>query len=327
MTLLKLITILNWIVIAILAFLVAAETLFPTKGGDAAGRGIGQAFYYLAIIALVVLLTLNLLPYKWPKYGAFVLLLLPFFLIKANSAWTGVKKWANRVPPGKNPDGTAWFADPQRQRLALAIDAGEVEKVRELLSGPHPDLDEQDPNGDTVLGFAISSAQSSYKPDEKVECLKMLFQAGARLQAIDTDAVPLHMTPAGNGYVKLLKVLLEQGADANARNPYSHRPILFEAISAWQNLPETVQALLDHGADPNALGKDDDDQPVSVLMYAAKYGRWGLCPLLVERGADVHFKKIDGTSLKTLVEAADAEFTGDGYATREDFERVKKMIQ
>jgi hypothetical protein len=39
MNILKIITILNWIVIALLGFLVAAETLFPTKGGEAAGRG------------------------------------------------------------------------------------------------------------------------------------------------------------------------------------------------------------------------------------------------------------------------------------------------
>lgn len=180
MTLLKLITIINWIVIAVLAFLVAAETISPAKGGDAAGRGMGQAIYYLAIIALVVLLVLNLLPFNWSKYAAFGFILLLFLLIKTNSVWQDTRKSMNRVPPGKNPDGSSWFADPQRQRIALAIDNGEVEKLRQLLSEPHPGLDEQDPNGDTVLGFAISAAQGSYKPEEKLECLKMLFQAGAR---------------------------------------------------------------------------------------------------------------------------------------------------
>lgn len=326
MSILKIISIINWIVVVVLAILVTAETISPAKGGDAAGRGIGQAFYYLAIIALILLLLLNLLPYNWSKYAAFALILMPLFLIKLNGAMSSVKKWANRVPQGKNADGSAWFADPEKQRIALAIDNGDVEKVKKLLSEPHPGIDERDRNGDTLLGFAISAAQSGYKPEERLECLRLLFQAGARLEVIDTDGVPLHMTPASNGYVGLLKILLDHGADANARHPYFDRPVLFEAISAWQNGAETVQALLDHGADPNALGKDDDGQSISVLLYAAKFGRWNLCPLLLERGADLHYKKADGTSLKTLVEAADESFTGDGYATRADFERVKKAV-
>lgn len=56
MNLLKIITIFNWIVIALIGFLVIAETITstPSKGGDAYGRSIGMAIYYLAIIALVV---------------------------------------------------------------------------------------------------------------------------------------------------------------------------------------------------------------------------------------------------------------------------------
>ena len=60
----KIISIVNWIVIAVLAFMVIMETLNPTKGGDAAGRGIGQAIYYLAIMGVIVLVILNLLPFK-----------------------------------------------------------------------------------------------------------------------------------------------------------------------------------------------------------------------------------------------------------------------
>ena len=94
MNLLKIITILNWFVIANIGFLVAAETLFPAKGGDAAGRGMGQAIYYLAIIALVVLLGLNLLPYKWAKYTAFGLVAVPILYVQLNPTW---RKWTRAV--------------------------------------------------------------------------------------------------------------------------------------------------------------------------------------------------------------------------------------
>lgn len=88
-----------------------------------------------------------------------------------------------------------------------------------------------------------------------------------------------------------------------------------------------MQALLDSGADPNALGKDDDGTPISALMYAAKFGRWRLCSFLIDRGADWRFKKSNGESLQTLVEEADDIFTGDNFATRADFERVKEMVR
>ncbi|MCB9331937.1 MAG: hypothetical protein H6574_12720 [Lewinellaceae bacterium] len=120
-TMLKVVTVINWIVIVLLAILVGAETLFPTKGGDAAGRGMGQAIYYLAIMALVALLTLNLLPYKAAKYAAFGIILLPFALYAADSVWTNISKWKALTPAGYNDDGTLWFQDSQKQNIALAI--------------------------------------------------------------------------------------------------------------------------------------------------------------------------------------------------------------
>jgi hypothetical protein len=63
-----------------LGYLVAMETIFPAKGGDAAGRGMGQFIFVVAIVALVLLLILNFLPYKWAKYTAFWLVAVPILL-------------------------------------------------------------------------------------------------------------------------------------------------------------------------------------------------------------------------------------------------------
>jgi len=325
---LKIITILNWIVIGILALLVAAETLFPTKGGDAAGRGMGQAIYYLAIIALVVLLILNLLPYNWSKYAAFGLILLPLFLIKFDSALIGVKKWLNRTPEGRNQDGTPWFRDEQKQRLALAIYNGDVEQVKKLLQEPVPQLNETSGEEPSLLGFAVSeTASASYREAEKLDCVKLLFAAGARPQPSDAGGNPIHLAPATAGNSALLKLLLGHGADPNARDIYFHRPVLFEAIASYKAPKETVQALLDAGADPNATTVDGDRGPVSALIYAAERERWNLCLLLLAKKADAGFQTSDGTTLKKLVQQADASYTGDGYSTRADFDQLKKALQ
>ena len=85
MNYLKIVTIFNWVVIALLFLLVMAETLFPTKGGGDAASGMGRAIYYLAIIALVVLVSLNLLPFNWSKYTAFILVAVPLFWVAVRS--------------------------------------------------------------------------------------------------------------------------------------------------------------------------------------------------------------------------------------------------
>lgn len=325
---LKIIYIINWIVIGLLALLVGAETLFPTKGGDAAGRGIGQAIYYLAIIALIVLLMLNLLPFNWSKYVAFALILLPFVFIRLSPVISGIKSWINRKPDGINPDGTAWFQEEQKQRIAVACYNGNVEKVKKLLQEPLPGLNDPDGNSGTLLSFVISdAAHTSYKPEEKVECVRLLLAAGAKTEGKDNQENPGYFSAAAAGRPRLLRLLLEHGADPNARDHYNNRPILYEAIATYREVKETVQVLLDSGADPNAVYTDVDSVSISPLIYAAEYGRWNICPLLIEKGADINYRSSDGRTLKSLVEAADASFTGDGYSSRAEFDQVKNLVR
>ncbi|MGB3085980.1 MAG: hypothetical protein WBB21_14755, partial [Saprospiraceae bacterium] len=58
----KIITLFNWIaiaVIAVVAFLLIVEELSHKGGGDAAVQGMGKGILQLAIITLIVLLVLN----------------------------------------------------------------------------------------------------------------------------------------------------------------------------------------------------------------------------------------------------------------------------
>lgn len=315
----KIVTVINWIVIGLLGALVVAETLSPAKGGDAAGRGIGLAIYYLAIIAVVVLLILNLLPYNWAKYAAFGLILLPFVLIKFDSAWTGLKPVLFARKQEK------WFDDEQKQRIAEAINNGDLAKARKLVW----EFGKADKEGlAALLGFAVADASHTfYRPEEKLECVRLLLEAGADVNAAGREDDPMIFQPAQAGHAQLLRLLLEHGADPNARSYYFKRPALFEAIYAVKDVKETVRALLDAGADPNATIIDGDSVPVSALMYAAQRGRWNVCPLLIAKGADTGYATPGGRSLRTLVEEADGSYTGDGYSTRSDFEEVKRLVQ
>ena len=320
MNLLKLITILNWIVIAFLGYLVAMETIFPAKGGDAAGRGMGLAIYYLAAIAFVVLVVLNLLPYNWSKYTAFGLIAIPFLYFQLQPAYQKLKRnVSNRIEASK-----PIFEDEERERLARAIDEGNPEKLQKLLQEPHPRLNEEG----ELLAFAINAAGGTYKPEEKLECLKLLFEAGARLDSIVTD-VPMHFGAADQGNSRLLRLLLENGAKSNATQVHFEYDIIFAAINSYQEPEASVQALLDFGANPNVTAvMDDDEGPESPMVYAARLGRWGVCVALMEKGADVTFKTTNGQSLQTYVNTADPKsFYPNGYSTQVDFDRLKKALK
>jgi ankyrin repeat protein len=179
------------------------------------------------------------------------------------------------------------------------------------------------------LSFVVNkTAGSDHKIKERLECIRLLFQAGARLDSTSTPGEsPIHMAVAEAGNAPLLRLLLEHGADANALQPYAKRSILFEAVGSYQQPDATVRVLLEFGADPNATALFDDEKgPVTPLLRAAELGRWGLCATLIEKGANPDFKTTDGTTLRKMFQEAEADFSPDGYTTQEDFERLKKMM-
>jgi hypothetical protein len=317
---LKFITILNWIVIAILAFLVIAEALSPHKGGgDAAGRGIGQAIYYLAIIALVVLLILNLLPFKATRIAAFLCIIIPVAYYKISPIidrnmrrLASIREYAKPI-----------YDDPEMDRLARLIRDGETERLKQSLS----EISDNWKVKGELLRFAIEEAShSSYRPEEKVKCLEILFDAGATLDSLEHMDVDMHFPAASNGNAPVLKLLLEHGADANAFQPYFKRPILFEALGGYQQPAECVRLLLEYGADPNALMTDDGVRK-TPLQKAAELERWGLCAILLEKGADPNRASRRGQSFRDWVLQEAENFQPDGYTSREDMEKLLNKVK
>ncbi len=326
MNLLKIITILNWVIIAIIAFAVVADSLSPGKGGgDAAGRAYGQAYFYLAIIALVALLGLNLLPFNWAKYTALGLVILTISYIKFWPKWQSMQLKMQQEARYKIEDAQPIFEDKARDQIARAIRAGELEKLKQLLQTPVERLNE----GGELLAYAISEASSAnFRSEEKFECVRLLFQAGAKFDSTKALDVPPHMAVADVGNAALLRFLLEQGADANASQINFKRSILFEAIGSYQEPEATVRVLLEFGADPNAIAVfDDEEGPVSPLWRAAILERWGICVALIEKGANPDFKTDNGKSFRDLVTESNREFPAEGYTTQADYEQLKQVLK
>jgi len=321
MNILKVVTTLNWVIIAAVAIIAIAEALSPGRGGgDAATRGLWQ----VPIIVLVVLLVLNLLPFNWTKYLSLVLVVGSVLLFRFWPAWTEMQRKKREEERYKLEAAQPIFEDQQRDQIARVVRDGEPEKLKELLKTPVERLNER---GD-LLDFAIDwAAGANHRQAEKFECVRLLFEAGATMDSTIGTRVTSHMAAASTGDVKLLRFLLEKGADPNAFNDNMGYPILYEAITASREPEATVRALLEFGADPNATAVfDQEEGPISMLWRAAKMERWGVCLVLLEQGADPEFKTAKGKTIRALVQESDREFPADGFFRQRDYDRLKEVL-
>ncbi len=92
------------------------------------------------------------------------------------------------------------------------------------------------------------------------------------------------MFAASHGSAELVRLLLDRGADVDARNG-TGRTALHYAV--FRDRPEAAKVLLERGARVDVATRIDGFGRVSPLMLAAGRGRRELTELLLAHGADV----------------------------------------
>jgi uncharacterized protein len=115
---------------------------------------------------------------------------------------------------------------------------------------------------------------------------------------VENGATPF-LRAAQSGDLVLMKLLLEHGADPSIATDYNVTPLMVASGIGWvegvtyewspQETLETVQFLLDHGANVNA---QDTEDLRTALMGAAHKGRNDVIELLVQHGADLSLHDI-----------------------------------
>jgi Domain of unknown function (DUF6438)/Ankyrin repeats (3 copies) len=122
--------------------------------------------------------------------------------------------------------------------LIYAAESGNPEMVREILRY-HPKMEAQDRQGGTAM-FAAAEYRNGDEDGARVECVRLLAQAGANVNARDNEGnTPLHETFLTDVEGELLKL----GADVNARNDDGETPI-FTTVD-----DDAISLFIEHGAD------------------------------------------------------------------------------
>src|SRR5690606_19450050 len=108
-------------------------------------------------------------------------------------------------------------------------------------------------------------------------------------------------TASGMGHERLVKLLLERGADPNILNSKGMSPLQMAAYSGHLNVAAT---LLQAGADVNAR---DQERGYTALMAASSRGHLPVTLLLLEAGADINARTTAGWTAEQL--AVDAGYS------------------
>ena len=111
------------------------------------------------------------------------------------------------------------------------------------------------------------------------EAAETLLEHGADVNADPPDGMSAMMRAFDGGHFEIVELLLDHGADVNAVEDNTHRTVLHgAALRGWEDFAEL---LLDAGADTDVK----DDEGMTALHYAGKYGHRSIVDLLESRGA------------------------------------------
>lgn len=114
-----------------------------------------------------------------------------------------------------------------------------------------------------------------------VEAMRLLLERGADVRVTSINAMrntPLHATMAGPSGIAGVRLLVEAGADVNARQHGGYTAL---HSAAQHGALDIVDLLLDHGADPD-LAADNGQRPVD---FARERGHADAAAHLLSRGA------------------------------------------
>lgn len=192
------------------------------------------------------------------------------------------------------------FADSCQDLLRALKEKKKYEAIKLIKESDN--LECRNEKGYTPLLFVTWRWPGWFKNDEVLEIVKLLLEKGANPNArliADLDDMPHFdeligstalINAAGYGMQDVVSILLEYGADIDAKNIFGRTAVMY---AAFLGNFEMVKFLIEKGANLNLK----TNQGENVLLYAVGHSsreKYEIVKLLVEKGLDVNCKDNDG---------------------------------
>ncbi|XP_065052326.1 serine/threonine-protein phosphatase 6 regulatory ankyrin repeat subunit A-like [Rhopilema esculentum] len=145
-------------------------------------------------------------------------------------------------------------------------------------------LDEVDGHGATPLHYGCQIDESDKLNDERCEIVRTLLHRGVSMNAGDSEGrKPIHWA-ASSGNVEILKILLENGDDPNARTSSELMTPLH--LVALQGLESAADFLINQYSTRPVEVDPHDQRNCTPLFYACSAGHARVAGMLLQSGAD-----------------------------------------
>src|SRR5215510_2963318 len=139
-----------------------------------------------------------------------------------------------------------------------------------------------------VAGIASSAGQSQNGPQDRLYSairandlrqIKTFLDEGLSAKAEGPDGITPLMVAAETGSLDAMKMLIDRGADVNAKNTYGSTALMWSVTD-----PKKVRLLLDHGADVNVAARSGRTALI-IASYANPSAE--VVRILLAKGANV----------------------------------------
>ena len=134
-----------------------------------------------------------------------------------------------------------------------------------------------------------------------IELIDFFVRAGINIHIEDEKGAPSVLIAMKKGYTVIAKILLNAGADVNARDKMGITLLMLACGKSTQSYKEIAEALIHKGA----LINERDRLGYTPLLLSLSGGSAEIAELLIQKGANVHAQTKYGKTALSLAEMAE----------------------